>query len=524
MNPADSPVHAWKPMAARSAVCLVAGVLGWVLAGRWPTVSTAAFMVAFLAGGWDLAREVWTDLRILRFDAHFLMLLVVPGSVAVGALGEAALLLFLFSASSAMESFAAGRTRREIDALMRRAPKTAVLLEREGAERRVPVESLKPGDILRVTAGELAPVDLSVLRGQSACDESSLTGESEPIPKVPGDAVMGGTLNLWGVLEGRVLRPVGDSALHRILNLILEARHLKAPSQRFTDRFGTAYTGFVLLACLGTFLHQWQGAGRPPFFTTDGQASAFYRAMTLLVVLSPCALVLSVPSAILSAIASGARRGVLFRGGAAIENLAGVGVVCFDKTGTLTEGRLAVDRVEVFEGAEGDLVAATVALARVSNHPVSRSIARGAEVQGLPAEAVEATETVAGKGLSGRWRGLVMLLGNREFLAQREGGAPASLPEPVEKASETWIAGRGLLARWVLKDALRPQSKAVVGRLREAGLRTVMLTGDRVAPAREMAAATGVDEVRAGLKPEDKVAAIREFQQRGGVVAMIGDG
>ncbi|MFM7805785.1 MAG: cation-transporting P-type ATPase, partial [Verrucomicrobiota bacterium] len=180
MNPADSPVHAWKPMAARSAVCLVAGVLGWVLAGRWPTVSTAAFMVAFLAGGWDLAREVWTDLRILRFDTHFLMLLVVPGSVAVGALGEAALLLFLFSASSAMESFAAGRTRREIDALMRRAPKTAVLLEREGAERRVPVESLKPGDILRVTAGELAPVDLSVLRGQSACDESSLTGESEP--------------------------------------------------------------------------------------------------------------------------------------------------------------------------------------------------------------------------------------------------------------------------------------------------------------------------------------------------------
>ena len=510
-------------MAARSAVCLATGCLGWALSGRWPTVSTAAFMVAFLAGGWDLAREVWTDLRILRFDTHFLMLLVVPGSVAVGALGEAALLLFLFSASSAMESFAAGRTRREIDALMRRAPKTARLLEGD-AERVVPVESLKPGDVLRVTAGELSPVDLSVLRGQSACDESLLTGESEPIPKVPGDPAMGGTLNLWGVLEGRVLRPVGDSALHRILNLILEARHLKAPSQRFTDRFGSAYTGFVLVACLGTFLHQWHGAGRPPFFSTGDQASAFYRAMTLLVVLSPCALVLSVPSAILSAIASGARRGVLFRGGAAIENLAGVGVVCFDKTGTLTEGRLAVDRVEVFEGPEADIVAATAALARVSNHPVSRSIARWAEVQGLPAEPVEATETVAGKGLSGRWRGRPMLLGNREFLAQREGGAPASLPEPVEKASESWIAGRGLLARWVLKDALRPQSKAVVARLREAGLRTVMLTGDRVAPAREMAVATGVDEVRAGQRPEDKVAAIREFQQRGGVVAMIGDG
>lgn len=243
------------------------------------------------------------------------------------------MLLFLFSASSAMESFAAGRTRREIDALLKRAPKTARLLVGD-SERVVAVETLKPGDVIRVTAGELAPVDLLVLRGQSACDESSLTGESEAVPKAPSDAVMGGTLNLWGVLDGRVVRPVGDSALHRILNLILEARHLKSPSQRLTDRFGTTYTVFVLSACLITFLYQWHWAGRPPFFDQGDEFSAFYRTMTLLVVLSPCALVLSVPSAILSAIASGARRGVLFRGGAAIENLAGIQVVAFDKTGT----------------------------------------------------------------------------------------------------------------------------------------------------------------------------------------------
>ena len=523
MNPAEPSIHAWKPMAVRSGICLVLGTLGWAVAGRWPTVSTAAFMCAFLAGGWDLAREVWVDLRLLRFDTHFLMFLVVPGSVAVGALGEAALLLFLFSASSAMESFAAGRTRREIDALLRRAPKTARLLTGD-EESVVAVETLKPGDVIRVTAGELAPVDLVVLRGESACDESSLTGESDAVPKVPGDSVMGGTLNLWGVLEGRVLRPVGDSALHRILNLILEARHLKAPSQRFTDRFGTAYTILVLSACLITFFHQWRWAGRPPFFDEGGQFSAFYRAMTLLVVLSPCALVLSVPSAILSAIASGARRGVLFRGGAAIENLAGIQVVAFDKTGTLTEGRLIVERVEVLVGTESEALEAASALAHVSNHPVSRSIARWADAKAIPAGAVASTETVPGKGLSGRWRGRSMFLGNREFVAHLEEFARMPLPPPVEKASETWIAGPGLLARIILKDALRTNSKAVVGQLREAGLRTVMLTGDRLAPAQEMGAASGVDEVRAALKPEDKVSAIREFQRQGKGVAMIGDG
>jgi Cd2+/Zn2+-exporting ATPase len=422
-----------------------------------------------------------------------------------------------------MESFAAGRTRREIDALLKRAPKTARLLLGE-SEQVVAVETLKPGDVIRVTAGELAPVDLVVLRGESACDESSLTGESEAVPKAPSDSVMGGTLNLWGVLDGRVLRPVGDSALHRILNLILEARHLKAPSQRLTDRFGTSYTVLVLSACLITFLYQWHWCGRPPFFDEGNQFSAFYRAMTLLVVLSPCALVLSVPSAILSAIASGARRGVLFRGGAAIENLAGVQVVAFDKTGTLTEGRLILERIEVLAGTETEASEAAAALARVSNHPVSRSIARWADSREILAEIVESTETVAGQGLSGQWRGRRMFLGNREFVSHLPGLPPVPLPPPVEKASETWIAGPGLLARLVLKDALRTNSKAVVGQLRAAGLRTVMLTGDRLAPAQEMGTAAGVDEVRAALKPEDKVAAIREFQRQGKGVAMIGDG
>lgn len=515
--------ESWRPMAARSALCLIAGTAGWAAAARWPTVSTAAYMLAFLFGGWDLAQEVWTDLLKGRFDTHFLMLLVVPGSVAVGANGEAALLLFLFSASTAMEQFASGRTRREINALLRRAPKTARQLV-DGVESVVPVDALKPGDTVRVTAGEQIPVDIRVLSGESACDESSLTGESDPVPKARGDSAMSGTLNLWGVIEGRVLRPAADSALQRILALIKTAEHLKAPAQRFTDRFGSGYTAFVLAACCGVFLVWWLALKTPPFFSAEERPSAFYRAMTLLVVLSPCALVLSVPSAILSAIAAGARRGVLFRGGAAIENLAGVRVVAMDKTGTLTEGDLRLERIEPLVGAEPELLAAAAALARLSNHPVSRSVARAADARGLENEPVHDANTVPGKGVGGRWRGTSVVLGNREFIAAAPHGFAGELPPPVDNATETWIAGPGMLGRIILRDTLRPGARDVVAKLRGHGLHTVMLTGDRESAARRIAGESGIDEIRAGLKPEDKVSAIREFQSKGNFVAMIGDG
>jgi Cd2+/Zn2+-exporting ATPase len=517
-DPAD-----WKSMAIRSGVCLAGGLTGWAVSAQWPTVSTAAYMVAYLAGAWDLAREVWTDLLRLRFDTHFLMLLVVPGSVAVGAFGEAALLLFLFSASAAMEHYASGRTRREIDALLRRAPKSARLLV-DGRESVVPVDALKAGDTVRVTSGELVPVDLKLLSGQSACDESMLTGESDSVPKGPGDDAMGGTLNLWGVVEGRVLRPAADSALQRILQLIDSAQHLKAPSERFTDRFGSGYTVAVLTLCLAVFLFGWQVQELPPFFSDAVRHSAFYRAMTLLVVLSPCALVLSVPSAILSAIAAGARSGILFRGGAAIENLAGITVVAMDKTGTLTEGELKVVAVEPLEGNAADLFAAAASLARISNHPVSRSLAREADGRGVAVETVTDSGTVAGRGVHGIWRGARHHLGNRAFLAQSPPGYATPLPNPPGTTTETWLAGPGLRGRILLQDTLRSSAREVVARLRAHGLHTAMLTGDREEAARRIHEESGIDEARSGLKPEDKVAAIREYQEKGHRVAMIGDG
>ena len=518
----DAP---WRPMMARAAVCTVATVAAWVLHPGFNAPGHVAFTLAYVSGAWDLTLAVWEDLRRLRFNTQFLMLLVAAGAAAIGAWSEGALLLILFSWSAAMETFAAGRTQREISALLKGAPKTARLLDGE-KEHEVTVESLKPGDVIRVTAGEQVPVDLEVTLGRSACDESTLTGEAEPIAKAPGDTALAGTLNLWGVVEGRVLRAAGDSALQRIIRLIHDAQQQKAPTQRFTDRFGTGYTMAVIAGCIAMFLVAWLVTGAPPWISAENQRSAFYRAMTLLVVLSPCALVLSVPSAILSAIACGARHGVLFRGGSAVEMLADVRVVAMDKTGTLTEGVMHLAGVEILCGSEADVLAAAGSIAKISNHPVSRAIAREAVDRGAALGPVEATETIAGKGVRGRWRGQAIALGNRELMA--DSGVTSvdlsSLP-PVVDANETWLAGDGLLGRLQLRDTLRPGSRALVTRLQEEGLRIVMLTGDRAGAATKIAEEAGVGEVRSQLKPEHKVAAVQELKAGGTVrVAMVGDG
>lgn len=515
-------------MAVRSVMCLLFSLGGWALHGRWHEASTAAYMLAFLFGGWDLTRQAWVDLQRLQFDTHFLMVLVVPGSVAVGAWGEGALLLVLFSASSAMESFALGRTRREIDALLRRAPRTARRLV-DGNEALVPVESLLPGDNVRVTANEQVPVDLEVTTGTSACDESSLTGESVPVDKGPGKTASGGTLNLWGVLEGRVLRPASESALQRIIRLIESAQRQKAPVQRFTDRFGTGYTVAVLAACGAVFLHAWLRMGAPLFLASGDQPSAFYRAMTLLVVLSPCALVLSVPSAILSAIAHGARHGILFRGGAAVENLARVGWVTLDKTGTLTVGDLRVTGREVVKGDGPTLEGIARALATVSNHPMSRAVARHlgegrAEGHAANGGRMEASETVPGRGLRATWNGMRVALGHRDLVPATAGMEASELPAPREGLSEVWVAMPGGAARFLLMDTLRPEAPALIRRLHADGVETCILTGDRATTAAAIAAECGIREWRADLKPEDKLSVVMALRKEGRRVAMVGDG
>ena len=516
----------WKSIALQASGCLVAGLAGLAaerLGAPWG-LTLALWLTSYILGAWEAAEETWEKIRAGALDVHFLMLSVALGAAAIGAWHEGALLLFLFSASGAMEHYAEGRTQQEIGALLRGAPKLATVLDDAGLEMEVPVASLRPGQTVRVTGGRQIPVDLRVTKGESACDESNLTGESRPVPKAPGDDLLAGTINLQGLLEGRVLRPASESALQKVIGLIESAQKLRAPAQRFTDKFGTPYTYGILGLCAAMWAVWHFGFGLPAFRSTaEGGHSAFYRAMTLLVVASPCALVLSIPSAILSAIAAGARRGVLFRGGAALENLAKIHVVALDKTGTLTAGDLQLTAVETFAGDERTLRRMAFNLARFSDHPLSRAIKKMGQDAKFPLQEPTHFETIPGQGLRAEFDGREYLLGKRDLVATL---LPSTAPATTaEDAAEVYVAGPGLAGRLVFRDELRPESAGMLNGLRAAGVETVMLTGDRRAAAERLAVGLGIGEVRAGLLPEGKLAAIQELKANGTRrVAMVGDG
>lgn len=519
----------WKLLALLATLCGAAGLAASAASHflpDWPWLARGLFLVALFAGGWDAAIDTWETLRKRAIDIHFLMLAVAAGAVAIGAWGEAVLLLFLFSASGAMEGYALHRTQREVGSLLKSAPKQATLLDADGGEHGVSVDAVRPGQRLRVRPGQAFAADGRVAAGRSACDESALTGEANPVPKAPGDPVYSGTLNLWGQVDFDVTRLPAESTLQRIIRLIQTAQRLKAPSERLTDRFGTGYTYLVIGGSGLMFLVWWLGFGLPAFAPDGETRSAFYRGMTLMVVASPCALVLSIPSAILAAIAWGARHGVLFRGGAAIERLADIDAVALDKTGTLTTGELAVAGCESFPpGREREVLELAHALEAKSHHPIARAIVRHARAAGIRELPVEDFRSLTGQGLQGRVGESTLLLGRRELL---EAGPLAAwvrqLPPADADLSEVWVLGRDLVGRLLLRDQIRAESRRVLAELRRSGIRTVMLTGDRRHAAEAVARELGVSEVRAGLSPEDKVAAIQALRAEGRVVAMVGDG
>jgi Cd2+/Zn2+-exporting ATPase len=518
----------WRLLATLASICAVAGVAGFAAeklgAPNW--LSLALYAIALIAGGWDAAIDSWENLRHRKLDIHFLMLAVAVGASLVGAYGEAVLLLFLFSASGAMEAYAMERTQREVSSLLHTAPKEATLVGPDGAHRQVAVEQLRVGDRLAVKPGEMFAADGEVVSGESASDESTLTGEAEPVEKAVGAQVFSGTLNLWGAVEVDVTRLPSESTLQKIVRLIQTAQKLKAPSQRLTDRFGGNYTLLVLGAVTVMFFVWWLGFDLPAFAQHDGQTSAFYRAMTLLVVASPCALVLSIPSAILAAIAWGAKHGVLFRGGAAVEKLAEIDTVALDKTGTLTTGELAVVAVESFPaGRERALLELAHALERNSTHPLARAITKHARKQGAGVREIGRFESITGQGVRAQVEGGTAYLGRRELIAA---GPFAQWLEKVPAApaefSEVWVVAPGVVGRLLLKDQLRAESRGVLAALKAGGIRTVMLTGDRRHTAESVAKELGLDEVRAGLSPEQKVEIVDGFRQQGRKVAMVGDG
>ena len=519
-------INEWKAQLAAAILCGALGLCAYFL--RAQPFSIVGFVLAYLAGSWFTAQEVWERLHKRAIDVHFLMLAVAAGSATIGAWGEGTTLLFLFSLSGALEHFALGRTQREIRALFRDAPKFATIIDEQGSEREMQVERIRSGMRLLIKPGAQFPVDAEIIKGQTAADESNLTGEATPVEKSIGDYVLAGTINLWGAIEAIVLRPASESSLQKVIRLIKEAQQQKAPAQQFTDKFGTYYTYAVLSLSLGMFFVWWLGMSLPPFASKSAGHSAFYRAMTLLVVASPCALVLSIPSAVLAAIAWSARHGILFRGGAAVEKLAGITTVALDKTGTLTTGELRVEKVESFPpGREVEIAQLAYSLERLSTHPLARAVTRYGKQQRLAIIECSNFESISGQGLRARNKGVICLLGRREWLGQqqpRHFTAIAEVSATEAGFSEIWLAQDGLLGRMILRDDIRAQAREVLVQLRHEGLRTVVLTGDRKATAEHLRTQLQIDDVRAELKPEEKLSEIHSMTVAGQRVAMVGDG
>jgi len=525
----DQDGEEWRLLAVQAGVCglaLAVAFIGQQLGALPDSVAIGLYAISLVAGGWDAAIDSFAKIRKGVVDIHFLMLTVAVGAVTIGAWAEGALLLFLFSSSGAIEHFALHRTHREIEALTKAAPKFATVRLPDGSTEQVPTELLEPDQVLSVKPDEVFPVDAEILDGETACDESNLTGEATPAPKRKGDPVWSGTLNLWGVVTAKVLRPAEQSALQKIIDLIRNAEQMRAPSQRFTDRFGAHYTYGVLAVVTAMFFVWWLGFGLPAFENTEASTSAFYRAMTLLVVASPCALVLSIPSAILAAIASGARRGILYRGGAAIEKLSEIDTVALDKTGTLTTGELSVNSVESFPpGREAEVLEVAFTLESSSNHPLARAITAHGKRLGLKLRDMHSFESLTGQGLRASVGERATYLGRRELIEVGSlKGLLEKIPEPPLALTEVWIIHEELIGRVLLQDQVRTESKAVLEELDRMGIRTIMLTGDRRGAAERVAEALGVTEVRAGLHPEDKVEIIRDLTEAGHRVAMVGDG
>lgn len=504
-----------RVMLALAVLCGLSTLIGFVLerTGFSPALSAVCFAVAYIAGAWFATQDVWHGLKGRKIDIQFLMVAVALGALFVKAWTEGATLLFLFSLSNGLEQFANYRTRKSIESLLKVAPKHALRRE-NGRWMEILIEEVQIGDELLVKPGELFPVDGAMVEGATSADESALTGESIPVLKEIGDAVSGGTLNLDGQSVIRAAREIEDSALNRIVSLIEVAQQQKAPAQRFTDSFSRYYTWAALSLSAVVFvalllLH------RPI-------PDAFYRAMTVLVVASPCALVLSIPSAILVAIAAGARRGILFRGGVAIENLAGATQFAFDKTGTLTKGSLIVARVDSFDSqTEDDVLQIAASVAQFSTHPLARAVAAEAEKRNLPLLRATDFLNVAGLGMEASIADKRIFIGSRRLMRDRGITLPA-----VESTSdaEVWVGSGEALGVIYLRDEIRPAAKGVIAFLKRSGVPVTLLTGDRPVPAAIVAEKVGIEDVRAELSPQAKLKCIHDWRASGKKVAMVGDG
>ncbi len=501
-------------------------------------ITSGLFLVATAIALLPLARSGINNLIINRdFNINMLMTIAAVGAAVIGETAEAATVVFLFTIGESLEGYTTERARESIRSLMTLIPPTAIRLQ-SGRQEVIPVDQLNVGDTILINAGERLPMDGVILAGESSINQAPVTGESVPVYKTVNADVYAGTINGSGALDVRVTRLAADNTIARIVRMVEEAQSVRAPSQTMVDRFARVYTpAIVVIAALVATI--------PPLLLNapfldlpDGTQGWLYRALSLLVIACPCALVISTPVTVIAAITAAARRGVLIKGGAYLELLGSVKAVAFDKTGTLTRGQPMVTAARSAECVTGedcalceDVLAVANAVETRSAHPLARAVVdeaarRGVESNYAPAEGVE---MLAGRGVQGRVGGKLITVGSHALFDAHYPHSAAFCEQVTAAESHgqtTMLVAeedqvRGYIS---VEDSLRPESIAVIRDLREMGQHTVMLTGDNAAVARAVSEKLGVDDVRADLLPEDKVSAVENLLKRFGTVVMIGDG
>ena len=528
-------------LAVVTLAALLAGWLGGEVSEQLPGWSvTLLALVAFAAGGYAGLIGAWEQARRGKFDVDFLMLAAALGAALIGEWTEGALLLFLFTLSGALETFAMGRTRKAIEALGKLRPETALVRRSDGVEEEVPVEQLLPGDVVLVKPGDRLPVDGLVIGGSSSVDQSTITGESVPVSKFPGEQVFAGTINGSGALAVKMTRPASESTLSRVIALVADAREDATPTQQFIDRFSQPYTYTVIGATVLAIVV-------PLFWMEEPFAVTLYRAMTLLVVASPCALIISTPASALSAIAAAARYGVLFKGGAYLELLGKTDAVVFDKTGTLTMGRTVVTNLHPLTNHTAENLLRMAASAEtLSEHHIANAVIEKARMLGLQLEKPIGFTAIPGEGITAQFarptHTETIYIGNdRLFLnhamelspairmigatLQRQ-GKTVMLVVRRSRVEDTLGADRDweVMGYIAVADVLRTEAAESVRRLRANGIqRVAMMTGDNQAAADYIARQAGIDEVYANLLPEHKLELVKKLREQH-TVAMIGDG
>ncbi|EDL65596.1 cadmium-transporting ATPase [Bacillus sp. SG-1] len=504
-----------------SAVLFLAG---WLigLAGYEET-EISLLALSIIIGGYKTARSALYGLKKLNFDMNVLMAIAVVGAVAIGEWIEGALVVIFFSLSNTLSVYTLEKARNSIKALMGLAPKEAAII-RKGQELRLEVEDILVDDIMVVKPGEKIAMDGTIVKGSSSINQAAITGESMPVEKEVGNEVYAGTINQQGSIQVKVTKRVEDTTLAKIIHLVQEAQGQRAKSQEYIDKFAKIYTPVVIaLAVLITVI--------PPLFFGGIWNDWIYRGLALLIAACPCALVISSPVSIISAIGNSAKNGVLIKGGVFLEEAGAINAIAFDKTGTLTVGRPEVTDIITMEGiSEVEFLGISAAIEKYSEHPLAAAIVRKAERDKIPFSEAEDFSSITGKGAKAIVNGETYYIGNPRLfdgMSIELKGIKVDIEKLHQQGKTAMILGTedrtlGVIA---VADEVRELSKDAIAKLKDSGIKhTIMLTGDNQATAQAIAEQIGIDDFRAELLPEDKVKAVKELQKKYGKIAMVGDG